>query len=796
MRYRAGLALLALFSAAPVLPAFAEGRSAIFLFGPTGAEHARIAARAAASTARQWMKESGSMAELRRTGSLDSAPLDGKSPGKTFEQTFLSAAREARDSDTPAFLSALDGAAQALAHQSGLRLLVTIVENPPLSTEGETTLNQIVEFCRSNSIRVVVLDPAEVRSKNASKAFLSLGESTGGTLIRDPKALDAAVLTASAESKTPETPTAPPSTAALPSLSTDIPVYTRFVRISARGTQQFGTERSFSGARGGIVETDGGSNFETFTGPTRGFLLVESPLSALHFDVDGNAGTYAARARVTQMARNAAGKIVWQASKEVALRGPQRKLDARRGGNLYYLREVQLPAGQYTLEARVEDLIAGKSGGVREPLRTARGLPGFDVSDALMVRPFTGAADKFEADQVLSYDGKAIAPLLDPVFHANEPFDLQIYALIYPEHLGAQPELSLEILRNGRVVGRSPLPFTDRIRNDTTEGHTSAVGEQKHEFPYMATLRGARLGAGEFEARLNVRQGRNVLTRTVKFRVVGTGETAVQPGSSPGAGAAAPVEEDYSEVTLPEVDPVHLNADAAKPAAEQQRLWDENSASALSYSTRLPNFRCNRETRRLITPVKRPDLFREADALIEELTYENGKEGYRTLQVNGQASHQQRDALEGVHSRGEFGSMLKSIFRPQISAQYKWAGSAMTGGVLCQVFDVDVPVNNSNFILTFNNRQASASYHGRVFIDEETGLVRRIVMQGAGLPKDFELQSPTFSLEYGMVRIGDVDHLLPLRSVLQVRQGKRLVRNETLFREYRKFEAASEIRYQ
>ena len=62
------------------------------------------------------------MAELRRTGTLDTTPLDGKVPAKTFEQTFLSAAREARDSDTPAFLSALDGAAQALAHESGLRL--------------------------------------------------------------------------------------------------------------------------------------------------------------------------------------------------------------------------------------------------------------------------------------------------------------------------------------------------------------------------------------------------------------------------------------------------------------------------------------------------------------------------------------------------------------------------------------------------------------------------------------------------------------------------------------------------
>lgn len=57
------------------------------------------------------------------------------------------------------------------------------------------------------------------------------------------------------------------------------------------------------------------------------------------------------------------------------------------------------------------------------------------------------------------------------------------------------------------------------------------------------------------------------------------------------------------------------------------------------------------------------------------------------------------------------------------------------------------------------------------------------------------LQSPAFSLEYGMVRIGSDDFLLPLRSVLQVRQVKQFVRNETVFRDYRRFEASTDIKF-
>jgi hypothetical protein len=789
----------------------AAGRVAIFLFGPAGAESARQGARAAAAAGRRWLSQPGSTAELRRAGSMDALPLDAGTPTKSVEQAFLNAARQGRDTDPDTFLSSLDAAAQSLARRPGLRLLVAVTEEPSLSGDGENLLQHVVEFCKSNSIRVVILDSAEVPSKTPAGSFKVLGEGTGGAFIRDPKALEANILIASAGSKLAESPyasAAEPETvvaANLPSLPTDLPVHTRFMHISPNGSMSFGTQTSVSAGRGGLTTVDGGPNVENLTGPMRGLFLVESPLSALRFDTDDNAGTYSARARVTQIARNASGKIVWQASKQVIMHGPLRKLSARREGNLYYLREVVLPAGKYTLEATVEDLIAGKSGGVREPLRTGMGTPGFTVSDALLVRPFNGAADKFEADQILQYDGNAISPLLDPEYHANEAFDLQIYLIIYPDHYGAQPQLSLEILRNGHVVGRSALPFTDKLRNEAVEGGgmSSMVGEQKHEFPYLATLRGVRFGPGEYQARITVRQGTNALTRIANFRVLGNAPGAVLASVGPDAAAAALAHRDDSEddedaaVTLPEVDPVHLNSGAAAlPAIDQRRMWEDATASALSYSSHLPNFRCRRETRRLTGAVKSSDRFHETDAFVEELTYENGKETYRTVEVNGQKSTMQRDALKGVHSRGEFGSMLKSVFRPEIAAQSKWTGRAITGGVLCDVFDVDVPVDKSNFVLTFNLRQEVAGFHGRVFFDQEAGLVRRIVFEGSGLPKNFGLQSPTFSLEYGMVRIAGQDHLLPLRSVLQVREGRQVVRNETQFRDYRKFEASSEIKFE
>ena len=62
-------------------------------------------------------------------------------------------------------------------------------------------------------------------------------------------------------------------------------------------------------------------------------------------------------------------------------------------------------------------------------------------------------------------------------------------------------------------------------------------------------------------------------------------------------------------------------------------------------------------------------------------------------------------------------------------------------------------------------------------------MVRRLTIRESGWTKDFGLQSPALSLDYGMVKIGKDDYLLPLRSVLQLRHAKAFVRNETVFRE-------------
>ena len=815
------LVTLALGAVAPL--ARAEQRSLFILFGPNAAEPARQSARAAAQTARRWLRNPEATLEIRLPGSGDGFPVSSKSSPKELEQIFVDIASKLKDSDSAEFLGALHSSAQALAHRPGTRVLAAILSSPPLSSDAEQSLGQLVEYCRDNQVRIVILDSSGGNAKLTNPALEALGRRTGGAFLSHGKTLDSTLLgltpvveVPAEDSQKTRAASAPNATpASLPTAGQNsatqftLPVHTRFIRTSGRGSTGSSMNLNVGGSPGAqatgaqLAEAAGGSS-NSF-GPMRGLLFVEAPLNALKFEVDNNAHTFKAKARVTQIVRNLKGIVVWRAQKEVSLNGPLRKLEAKRAGNLYYLRGVTLLGGeQYTLEATIEDLLAGCSGSTRVPLKTGTTAPGLMVSDALFVRPLR--ADRFDADQIFAYEGLALAPILEPVFQSGEPINLQLYFLIYPDLYGDQPEVAMELLRSGKSVARMALPFTTKIHEGALEGYSvSIIGGQAHEFPYLANMKGAKLGPGEFEARISVRQSRQVLTRSVAFRVIGAG-----PSSAGGRGASAAAQasldvdgndvdenlDENADVVLPEVDPISIASPGiAMSAADQTRVWSEAAENGKGYSSRLPNFRCSQETHRLRAAIKTPDRFRETDTFKDELVYENGQENYRTVEVNGAKSSVSIREQKGIHSRGEFGSMLQALFSAEVAANYKWTGQALAGGEMCDVFEVRVDMQKSNFALYYNGRREVAGYTGRVFIDAESALVRRLTINGAGLPKDFALQTPVFSLEYGMVKVGPQDYLLPLRSVLQVRQGKFVVRNEAVFSGYRKFEASSEVQF-
>ncbi|MGA2185656.1 MAG: hypothetical protein ABSH47_21775 [Bryobacteraceae bacterium] len=506
-------------------------RSAIFVLGPAAGNPGLQAARSAAFACRRWLKEPGASAELRRAGSSESVALD-KIASKDLESAFLTAARDASDRDPADLISTLDDAVHALANRPGLRVAVAIVDAAPLSSETQESLRQIIQYSSSNSVHIVLLDPSKASAETAGEIWELAGSTTSGAFIQESRTLASTLLSVSGVQ-----PTAADAEPALPeraapsassNLSADLPVYVRFIQISNRSTSTQSQLAALSiGPTGGVNGANVGeaaSRVEGAGGPLHGYLIVQAPLSALHFDKDDRTGAYSGHAVVNVTVRSdsgkTAGKAVWHAAKDVKINGPLAKFHDREGGNLYFLREVQLQGGKFTLEASVEDVLANKTANISEPLKTGSSVPGLMVSDAMFVKSLKGSVDKFEADTTLNYQGNAIAPLLGPVFPADTPFKVELYFILYPDIYGPQPGITLEILQGGKVVSQASMPFKSMLQSSGQEIKGSAItGELQHGFDYIASMNVDKMSASDCQARLTIRQGGNVVTRVVDFRV-------------------------------------------------------------------------------------------------------------------------------------------------------------------------------------------------------------------------------------------------------------------------------------
>jgi nucleotide-binding universal stress UspA family protein len=823
MRISACLGTTVLLLAVPFAPGlYAEDGLLTFVFGPSSQEAARQSAHAAAAAARHWVQTGGGVVEIRRAGNPDIKRIDKVPDAREMELTFIDTALAARDADPSSFLFTLDSAAQAAAMHSGARIVVAVLNSPPFSSDGERALEHLGEICQAHGVRVLVLDVGEGVKTVPNPALNALTAKTGGAWMRQAKSLETQVaLAAPADEPAPVQAAAKAAEAAPAApgavLKSEIPVRIRFIRTSGTGSTSesitdheadFGMTATLSNVNG-VVGGGGGSMEVSYwpndpNAPLQGLVTVESPLNALKFDIDDNAGSYLARARITATVRNVKGAAIWTGRRDVTVHGPMQKLNERREGSMFFMRSVTLVGqGPFSMEAKVEDLVGNTMGFIQTPVKVGRNARSLVATDAVAVRPFKGSVDKFEADQVLSYEGEALSPVLDPVFRAGQPVDLQIYLRLYPDIHGDPLDLSMDVMNEGRVVAHMSLPFKSGLANSAREGPTNGaggtsnmVGGQAHEFPYLVNMKGAKFPAGDYQGIISIHQGKSVIKRVVAFKVVGDGTTPQVEVAKVTHTSAAADDAEIAAVVLPDIEPATIDSSGLKMRDEgQKQLWDAAAKSAMHYLDQLPNFRCIQETHRFTAPVKTPDQLKEADSYKDELIFEDGKERYQRIETDGVKADNAPVENKGISSRNEFGSLLRGLFDPDIAATYHWAGRSMTMGVLCQVFEFEVSKAKSNFVLHWGSMIEAAGYTGRVFIDDETGMVRRLTIQGTGLPKEFGLQSPSLSLDYGIVKIGRDDYLLPLRSMLQLRHAKAFVRNETVFRGYRKFEAESQIKY-
>jgi len=229
---------------------------------------------------------------------------------------------------------------------------------------------------------------------------------------------------------------------------------------------------------------------------------------------------------------------------------------------------------------------------------------------------------------------------------------------------------------------------------------------------------------------------------------------------------------------------------------QEDPLIRKASEAALSFTETLPNYVVQEVVSRYESEAK-PANWHAVDVVSTDLVYENGKEDYRNITVNGKPSTKKLEET-GAWSTGEFGSVLIDIFSPATAAEFHPRGEARIGAFTAKVYDFDVKRENSHWSLHFGSQTYEPAYHGSTWIDPKTGRVLRIEMQARSLPQQFPTDHVESATEYQYVRLGGTEQfLLPVHAeILSCQRGTSVcARNSIDFRNYHKYAGESNVQF-
>jgi hypothetical protein len=231
------------------------------------------------------------------------------------------------------------------------------------------------------------------------------------------------------------------------------------------------------------------------------------------------------------------------------------------------------------------------------------------------------------------------------------------------------------------------------------------------------------------------------------------------------------------------------NLDPKEDLIERAREW------AMNFTDNLPNYVCQQFTTRYIR-VPGSRQWQAQDIVSANVVYENGKEDYRNLAINGKPVNKKMEELPGSWSTGEFGTTLRSLFHPGRQAEFTFVKQSVMSGLTTWVYDYKVRRENSDWRVSLGAQSIIPAYAGRVWIDQKTAQVLRIEMSAIDIPPDFPLDQVEASNDYGFVRLADADqYMLPTHAeTLSCERGSPVCSRNTIdFRNYHKYSGEANI---
>ena len=274
---------------------------------------------------------------------------------------------------------------------------------------------------------------------------------------------------------------------------------------------------------------------------------------------------------------------------------------------------------------------------------------------------------------------------------------------------------------------------------------------------------------------------------------------SAEPAAGPSSGEPAPepvsstprrpdLEHDEDATNVPTGSRAGINSVDAV-VADARRAAD-------AFMEELPNFVVQQQTTRYHSFSNgaqwRPDGVVTADVVCV-----NDQEEYRNILVDGKSSPDTRGENRRLVDRRICHHAAEPPFA-RTDAAFVRRGDDRIVGRAAYRYDYTVRKANSHWrIVNPDGRTEAPAYDGTVWIDKDSHRVLRLEMRTNSLPPGFTYDKAESTLDYDFVRIGSGNYLLPVKSanLACMSGGSTCMKNEIDFRNYRKFEAESDVTF-
>ena len=328
------------------------------------------------------------------------------------------------------------------------------------------------------------------------------------------------------------------------------------------------------------------------------------------------------------------------------------------------------------------------------------------------------------------------------------------------------------------VTGEShPVAAAEHGQSDQPSG--GAAGNQ----PEQAVEQNKIVPPQDAPDRPILRRGESIKSGNAR-----TGTDEENPEQEPKPPAARDQESDFT-----------ITADDApgKPGKSKAQLQLVSRAQdwAGSFLQGLPNYICQ-EVATASERVSKDSGWEPKKVLTAKIVFENGKERYEDITVDGKRTNKGMLETGGTSTTGEFASVLQNVML-QSTADFKYLQSTTLGEVPTSVFDLHVALPHSGWMIIAGGQTLRPEYKGSIWVDRSSAQIRRLELQAVSTPDDFPFDKIELAVDYDLVHLGTRQFLLPVRAthLACLRASAVCEKNEVEFRDYHRFAGESTIEY-